>query len=161
MSKCAAAVSSYFSTGPEFPTVGPYVLQWLVHFSALASCYLHYSNMCCSGYFIIENWSRITFILSTWAATVTSFYSTHPLLPTICQLVIQRVFHFSATITYYLHNVNRFFSGYFILQHWSRITYTLKTCAAAVTSFYMTGLVLPSICHHVLQRLLHFTALVL
>jgi hypothetical protein len=160
MSTCASGVTSFFRAGLVF---------------------LHYDNLCCSGFFIFQHgsripytmstcaaavspffqhWSRITYIISTWYATVTSFYSTRPLLPTLCQLVMQRLFHFSATITYYLHYVNTFCSGYFILKHWSRITYTLSTCAAAVISFFSTALILPTLWHHVLQRVLHFTALV-
>jgi hypothetical protein len=160
MSTCAAAVTSFYSTCFVLPTLYQHVLQRLLHFTTEVSYYLNYIYLCCSGYFILQHWSRITYTMSACAAAVISFYSNRLLFPTLCQHVLQRLFHFTVIVSYFLHYVNMCSSGYFILQHWSRITYTMSTCAAAVSAFFSTGLVLPTVCQHVLRRLVHFSALV-
>jgi hypothetical protein len=149
-----------FSTSLVLRIVCQHVLQRLINFSALVSYTLHYVNRCCSGYFILQHWSLITYTMSTCAAAVTSLHSPALLLPTLYQHVQQRILHYKALVSYYLHYVNMCCSGHFIIQHWSLITYTISTCAAAVTSLYSTGLLLPTLCQHVLQRLIHFSALV-
>jgi hypothetical protein len=126
----------------------------------MVSYFLYYVNMCSSGYFILQQWSLISYTMSACAAAITSFFITGLILPTLCQHVLQPLLPFSALVSYYLHYVYMCCSRYFLFQHWSRITYTMSTCAAAVTSFFSTGFVLPTLCLHVLQPLLHFTALV-
>jgi hypothetical protein len=139
MSTCAAAVSNIFSTGLVLPTLCLHVLQRLLHFSGMIRYYIQYIYMCCSGHFIIQHCSLISYTMSARA---------------------QRLLHFRALVSYYLQYVHMFCSVYFIFQHCSRIAYSIPTCAAAVTSFYSTGLLLPTLFQHVLQRLLHFSALV-
>jgi hypothetical protein len=154
MSTCSAAVIPFFSTCHVLPTLYQHLLQRLLHFSSYFSYSLHYVNMCSIGYFIFQHTSPITYNMSTYAAAVSPFFRNCFELPTVCQHGIQRLVHFSAMVSYYLHYVNMVCSGYFILQHLLRITYTLSTCAAAWNSFFRTGLVLPTICQHVLQRLI-------
>jgi hypothetical protein len=139
MSTCAAAVRPFLSTSHVFSTLCQHVLQRLLQFSALVSYFLHHMNRYRSVCFILHNGL---------------------VLPTLCQYVLQRLLHFTALVSYYLHSVNMCCSGYFNFQQWSRITYTVSTCAESVCSFYSTGLVLPTLCQHVLQRLLNFTELV-
>jgi hypothetical protein len=131
-------------------------MQRLFNFSATITYYLQYVNRFCSGYFILQHWYLITYTLSTCAAAVTSFSSPGLIFPTIYQHVLQRLLHFTALVSYYLDYVNRCFNVYFILQYCSRLIYTMSTCVAAVTSFYRFGLVLPTTCQLVKQRLLHF-----
>jgi hypothetical protein len=115
------------------------MLQRLIHFRAIVSYYVQYVNTCCSVYLI---------------------FSTGLVLPRVCQHVLQRLIHFSVLVKFYLHYVKICCSCYSILQHWSGITYTWSTCAAADISFYNTGLVLSTLGQHELQRLHHFSALV-
>jgi hypothetical protein len=134
-------------------------MQRLVHISAPVTYYLHYDNRLCSGYFILQHWSpinnnmsscaaafyfmlqqlsRITYIMSTSAEAITSFFSTGLVLHTLCQNVLNRLLHFSALVSYYLHYFYMCNSGYFI---------------------FSTGLVLATLCQEVLQRSRHFTEL--
>jgi hypothetical protein len=156
MSKYGAAVISFFSTDLILTTLYRHVLQRLLHFPTLFSYYLHYSNMGCSDktifqhlhyaymcwsiYFIFQDLSVITYNISTCAAAVISLYSSLLLLPTLCQHVLQRLPHFTALVSNNLHYINMSSSGYLIFQHCSIITYTMSTWAAAVNSFFSTGL---------------------
>jgi hypothetical protein len=135
----APAVTSFCSNCLVLPTICQYVLQRLLHFSALVSYYLQYTNMCCSGYIILQHWSLITYTMSACVAEVTSFFSNVLLLPTLCQHVLQRRFLF--------------------LQDWSLITYTMSTNAAGGNSIFITGLELPTVCQNMLQRLIHISVL--
>jgi hypothetical protein len=98
--------------------------------------------------------------MATYAAAVNIFFSTGLVLPTLYQKVKQRLLNFTALVSYDLQYVNMWCRGYIIFQHWSRITYTISTSAAAVTTFFSTGLVLPKICQYVLLQLIHFSTLV-
>jgi hypothetical protein len=181
MSSSAAALNSFFSTGLVLTTLCQNLRQRLVQFTSLVSYYLHNVNMCTSVYFILQHCSRIIYTRSTCAAAfisffntglilptlcqknaaaVISFYSIYLLFPTLCQLVLQRLIYFSELFSYYLHYIYICCSGYYILLLWSRIIYILSTCDAAVNSFFNTGLVLTTLYQHVLQRLVHFSALV-
>jgi hypothetical protein len=155
MSNGDAAISQFFSTAHVLPTPFQQVLQRLIHITALVSNYLHPLNMFCSGYFIFKHSPRIPYNMSTCAAAYTSLYRTGPALPRLCHHLLQRLLHFTALLSYYLDYVNMCFSVYFILQQWSRITYTMSTFSAVVNFFYSIGLVIPGLCPHVLQRLIH------
>jgi hypothetical protein len=133
MSTCSAAINSFFSTGLVLSTLGQRLLQRLFYFSALVSYYLHYINKCCSGYSILEHCSLITYIMSTCPAVIISFFSIGLVLPTLSQRVLKRLVYFSALLSNSLHYVNICYSGYFIFQHCSRITYTMWIFYAAVT----------------------------
>jgi hypothetical protein len=106
---------------------------------ATITYYLQYVNRFCSGYFILQHWSRITKTLSTCAVAVISFFSIGLVLPRLWPHVLQRLIHFRALDSYYLHYVNLSCSVYFNLQKWSRIMYTMPTRAEAFTSFSALG----------------------
>jgi hypothetical protein len=122
MSICAAAVTLIYSTALLLPTLCQNMLQRLLHFSVLHSYYLHYINICCSGYLIFQHLSRITYTISTCAAADSSFFNTALVLPTLYQRVQKRLVHLQAVVSYYLPYVNNCCSGYIIFQHCSRIT---------------------------------------
>jgi hypothetical protein len=155
-----AAVTSFFSTGLVTPTLCKHVLQRFLHFSARISNFVHYVNMSCNGYVILQHATLITYTMSTCDEAVFPFFSNDHVLPTLGQQVLQRLRHFTARVSYYLHSLYMSCRGYFILQQGSHITYTISSCAAAISSFYSTGLVLPTLILHVLQRLFHFTRLI-
>jgi hypothetical protein len=157
------------------------VLQRLIHFSALVSYYLHYVNKWSRGYFINSTGlllaiqchhvllrlihfsallSNYLQYVNMWWTGFYIFFSTGLVLPTLCQHLLQRIGHFSALVSYDLHYVNIWCSGYLIFHNWSRITYTISTCAEEVTTFFSTNLVLPTICQYVLHHLIHFSTLV-
>jgi hypothetical protein len=148
MSTCGAEDISFYITGLVLPKICEHVLQRLLNFSAIVSYYLHYINKCCSGYSILQHWPLITDTMSAGCVAITSFFSTGLLIPTLCQLVLQGLLHFSGLLSYYLHYDNMCCSCFLIFQHGSRISYTMSTCAAAVISFFRTGLVLPSLFQH-------------
>jgi hypothetical protein len=108
------AVSPFFSTGLVLPTLYQHVLQRLLHFSELVSYYLHYINMSYNGYVVLQNESLITYNMSTYDAAGIPFFSNDHVLPTLCQLVLQRLLQFTSLVSYYLHSVNMCCSGYFI-----------------------------------------------
>jgi hypothetical protein len=116
--------------------------------------------MCCSCYSTLQHWSRITYTWSTSAAAFTSFYSTALVLSTLGQNVLQRLLHFSALVSYYLHYVKNMLQGLHQCQHCSLIFYSMSAFPAAVTSFFRSGLAVLPLYKHVLQWLIHFTALV-
>jgi hypothetical protein len=142
MSTCAVAVNSFFSTFLLLTTkcqqvqqrlfifsncleqakLCQNVLHRLLHFSALFSYYLNYTNMYGSGYFILQHWSLIIYNKSCICCSGYFNFSIGLLLPNISQHVQQRLFHFTVLVSYYLQYVNMCCSVYFILERWSRIT---------------------------------------
>jgi hypothetical protein len=98
--------------------------------------------------------------MSICAAAVSPFFSTGLLLATLYQHVLQRILHFSELVSNYLHYINMSCNNYDDLEHAYLITYNMSNYDAVGIPFFSNDHVLPKLCQQVLQRLVHFTALV-